>query len=312
MENSTQIIVVGSHAPGFSMRVPRPPKIGETVIGWDFQQPMDGGKGSNQAIAASRLGARVSFVGCLGRDVIGNEGKRWMTESGVDVSWLKQIEGVSTGAGFILLDTIGDCALVTSMGANANLTSDYVEQAISNMPSASIVITQFEIPPQVAMHAVEVAHKLKMKTILNPAPVPDDLKLDMQSVSILIPNEIEAKMLLKLDEEIRIQPSIIAEMLFKESGAECVIITLGEKGVVGYDAVGSWMVEPTKVSLVDALGAGDEFCAALSVGIVNGKNIREASRWASAVAALSVTKQGTIPAFPTLAEVQEFLSKNVN
>ncbi len=310
MENSTQIIVVGSHAPGFSMRVPRPPKIGETIIGTDFQQPMDGGKGSNQAIAASRLGARVSFVGCLGKDAIGDEGKHWMLAAGVDVSWSNQIEGIATGAGFILLNPNGDCALITSMGANAHLSCEYVDEAINSMPSASILTTQFEILPAVAMHAIETAHKLNIITILNPSPVPENFKLNLQSVSILLPNEIEARMLLKLDLDKFVQPERLAEMLYNQSDAKCVIITLGKKGAVGYNAEGSWVVEPIQVNLVDASGAGDEFCAALAVGLINGNDVRSASQWASAVAALSVTKPGTIPAFPTLAEVQRFISKN--
>jgi ribokinase len=111
-----EIVVIGSHCPGLFIRVKRPPVPGETVIGWDFQEPIDGGKGSNQAIAASKLGGMVSFVGCVGQDRIGEEGARWMVEAGVDITFLKRSATTASGVGFILLDEQGVPAMVSGMG----------------------------------------------------------------------------------------------------------------------------------------------------------------------------------------------------
>src|SRR5215813_7735708 len=104
MPVAPHVVVVGSHAPGLFIRVKRVPTPGETVIGWDFQEPMDGGKGSNQAIAAARLGAKVSFVGCIGCDRIGDEGARWLREAGVDVTYVRRSDSTASGVGVILLD----------------------------------------------------------------------------------------------------------------------------------------------------------------------------------------------------------------
>src|SRR4051794_25870513 len=114
----TEILVVGSHAPGLMLRVSRPPALGETVIGWGFEEPVDGGKGSNQAIAAARLGGSVAFAGCLGRDRYGETGYDLLREQGVDVTYIRRTD-TPTGVGFIMLNRAGVPAMVTYLGANA-------------------------------------------------------------------------------------------------------------------------------------------------------------------------------------------------
>src|SRR5512146_1305505 len=114
MNSKADIIVVGSHAPGLFLRVKRPPVAGETLIGWDYQEPMDGGKGSNQAIAAARLGARVRFVGCLGNDRLGQAALEWLAADGVDTTFVRSSASLATGMGFIMLDENGVPAMVVS------------------------------------------------------------------------------------------------------------------------------------------------------------------------------------------------------
>jgi ribokinase len=300
------IVVVGSHAPGIFVKVKRIPKAGETVLGWDFHEPKDGGKGTNQAIAAALLGGKVSFVGCFGRDRIGDEGEKWLKEVNVDTTWLKRHDSVASGVGFILLDEEGVPAMVTSMGANEEITKEDVESALRAMPEAKIMLTQFEMSIEVALHAARVAKELGMVAIVNPGPAPENPVEGLEAASILIPNETEAQILLGQEPGDDFIAEELAKGLKEKYGIEIVIITLGEDGIVGIDDEGLWQVPAMKVDVVDTSGAGDVFCSALAVALVEGKSIRDASKWACDVASLSVTKAGTIPAYPTIAAVKEF------
>ncbi len=128
-----RIVVIGSHAPGLLIHVQRVPVAGETVIGWDFDEPQDGGKGSNQAIASARLGMPTSFVGCIGKDRLGTEAAGWLKEEGVDLNYLYSSTSKSTGAGINILDESGVPAMVTSMGANAEVSCEQVETALRGL-----------------------------------------------------------------------------------------------------------------------------------------------------------------------------------
>jgi ribokinase len=310
MAVNTEIIVVGSHAPGLFLRVKKIPLAGETVIGWDFQEPKDGGKGSNQAIAAALLGGKVSFVGCVGNDRVGLEGEIWMREVGVDTAFLRKHASVSSSVGFNLLDENGIPAMVTSFGANAEITRDQIIEAFSHTPNAKVMLTQFEIPLDIALFAIEQASKIGLIPIINPAPAMDISNMNLGANSILVPNESEAQILLGLTIKEDFSEEKIIKGLKEKFGLEKIIVTLGGKGIIGLDSSGIWRISSPKVSVVDTSGAGDVFCAALAVGIVKGKDIRSASDWACTAASLSVTKSGTIPSFPTLKEVSNFLKIN--
>lgn len=304
MKSESQIVVVGSHAPGIFVRVNRIPKAGETVIGWDLHEPRDGGKGSNQAIAAARLGVATSFVGCLGFDRIGDEAERVLIEEGVDVTWLRRHESVHSGGGLIMLDENGVPAMVTSMGANNELTVENVELALNvAVPGAKVMLTQFEIPLDVALFAAQHASKLGMISILNPAPAPAILDSDLEGVSILVPNQSEAQALLGQAPGGVYDADAMAHELKTKYQIPVVIVTLGAEGFVGTDDEGIWRQKPPSVDVQDTSGAGDVFCASLAAGICRGKSIREASIWANQVASLSVTRLGTIDSFPTIDEV---------
>lgn len=304
-----EIVVVGSHAPALFIDVKRPPLPGETVLGSNFQEPKDGGKGSNQAIAAARLGAKVSFVGMVGKDRLGEELKEWFDDDGVDYSWLRQHPEASTGAGFNIQTEDGDCALVTCMGANEFINKEFIDEALGALKGAKVLLTQFEIPPAMALHAAKVAAELGITSIVNPAPAFSGEHLDYQNVSILIPNEIEAKAILGISLDDSIETKDLCTSVRKTCGVDCVIITLGEKGLAGLDKGGYWMQTSPKVECVDASGAGDAFCSALGVALVEGKDVREGSAWAAQAAALSVTKGGTIPAFPFRKELEQFIEQ---
>jgi ribokinase len=246
----------------------------------------------------------------VGKDRIGDQAKNWMTAAGVDTTLLRRSPQTASGVGFILLGENGVPAMVSSLGANAELTDQEVESAITRLDDAHILLTQFEIPISVALHAVRFAHQQGLLTILNPAPAPETKLSNLDSADILVPNETEARLLLGYPAEQEIDNLWLAGHLRENTGARVVLITIGERGVVGCDAEGVWKISPPRVKVVDTSGAGDAFCAALAVALVEGKSIREASDWACRVAALSVTRQGTIPAYPTRVEAGEFIRSN--
>lgn len=305
---SKKIIVVGSHAPGILIHVKRPPVAGETVIGWDYQEPRDGGKGSLQAIAAARLGADVSFVGKFGRDRLGEQGAAWLREAGVDVSHLLWSDTTATGAGFILLDEDGVPAMITAMGANAELSRSDIDAAEEWIASAGVLLTQFEIPIDTALYAARLARKHGVTTIVNPAPAPSQGHYDLSVADILTPNETEALALLGRPADAHTNDyTALARELQRGHKIQTVIITLGQDGLVVADRNERYAIPARKVSAVDTSGAGDAFNAALAVAIARGEKFRASVEWANRVAALSVTRSGTIDAYPTLEQVTAFL-----
>jgi ribokinase len=306
-EPQPSIVVVGSHAPGIAVRVKRLPAVGETVIGWDLKEPQDGGKGSNQAIAAARLGLAVSFVGCIGNDRLGEECKQTLRAEGVDIQHLYQSNSKETGAGIVIVDENGMPAMITTVGANEMLDFQHVSSALEGFKSAKVLLTQFEIRPEVALHAAQMARRLGMTAVVNPAPAAPISLPDLEVADILVPNEVEAKMLLGFDPNVQTDLEDLVQQLRRRSNAKIVIATVGEQGVVGADSSGVWRALPPKVMVMDTSGAGDVFCAALAVGLTQGLDPRAASVWACSVATLSVTREGTIPSFPTAQEVEKFI-----
>ncbi|MFN2233080.1 MAG: ribokinase, partial [Anaerolineales bacterium] len=279
---------------------------GETVMGWEFQEPIDGGKGSNQAIAAAKLGIKTSFVGCLGKDRLGQEAVNWMRDVGIDLRFTLYSDTSNTGVGFIMLNENGVPAMVTTMGANEELDHHHVDMALKSLRGAKVMLSQFEIRPEVALHAASVARENQMIAIINPAPAAEIHPSQLSVADIVIPNETEAKLLLDYKPELEVDPLVMANELREHCGVSCVIITLGEQGFVGSDRSGSWRGEAPEVDVVDTSGAGDVFCAAFAAGIIRGSTYRLASEWACRVATFSVTKPGTIPAFPTMEELDNF------
>lgn len=305
-----EIVVVGSHAPGLFIHVERIPVAGETVMGWDYHEPADGGKGSNQAVAAARLGAAVRFVGCLGRDERGDAAQQWLQAEGIDTAFVTRSANQATVGGFVILDKEGVPAIVAAMGANGDLTPADVDRALTASARARVLLTQFEIEPSLALYAARRAREQDMTTIVNPAPATRARGLEV--ADILTPNESEAMVLLELAPERPLPAEDLARRLHSESGAKTVIITLGERGAVVASGDEVWHAPAPQVDAVDTTGAGDAFNGALAVALTRGWTLSKSVPWACNVAALSVTKKGTIPIFPTSAEVDAFVAKQAS
>lgn len=287
------------------MRTSRIPSPGETVLGGEFFQ-LPGGKGANQAVAASRLGADVAMIGCVGEDGFGNSLVQGLSDAGVDVKHVKHHSGVASGVALIGVDAFGNNSIIVAPGANAGLATSDIDAARDAIRDADAIIMQREIPGEVVEYTAKVAAEYGVRTILNPAPfhvgecLSDAL---MRSLCVLLPNEHEAAAILGVEaQSTDTDYAEMARLLFA-MGPQAVVITLGEQGCVLADSTGVRHLHSIAVSAVDSTAAGDCFTAALAVGLADGMTLDEAASFATCAAAISVTRVGAQPSLPTRDEV---------
>jgi ribokinase len=304
----TGVVVVGSHVQGLFMRVDRFPTTDETVLGWDYKEAQDGGKGSHQAIACARLGLPTHFVGRIGSDRLGDIGARWMSEAGVDLTFTYRSEKAATGCGFVMINPQGIPAIATAMGANEELSPEDVDRAAPILRSAKLVLVTFEIPVQTALHAVRRAKEFGAFTILTPGPAEPLPSRALAALDLLVPNETEAKVLTGCPSGQTCDPAELASRLQQHLGTQRVVITLGERGAFLAEGSKQETIQAFKVEAVDTPGAGDAFTAGMAYGLMEGESLVEAARFGCLTAARAVTVRESIPAFGTLAEIEEFAS----
>ena len=292
-------MVVGGHAQGLFLRVQAVPGEGESVLGFGFDEPLDGGKGSNQAVAAARLGARVALVTVLGRDERGRRAIDFFAEQSIDTSWIVEVDG-PTDVGFVMLPPSAIPAIATAMERNRELTAATVERAAPVLREASVVLSQLETPQEAALAAFRIVRAAGALTILNPSPATD---LDPELVALadlLVPNEHEAADLAGHAGH----PGELASELSGRFIEGAVIVTAGADGAyVSRGGAPSAHVEAPTCKPVDTTGAGDAFVGALAVRLRAGDELDEAVSFAVRAASLSVTRAGTMLAFPTADEL---------
>jgi ribokinase len=296
-----RITVVGSANMDLTFRADRLPGPGETACGTAFYKGF-GGKGANQAVAAARLGANVTFVGCVGADDFGGAIREQLAKEGVGITHLGTDPERPTGTAAILVDDAGENAIVGVPGANLGLTADDVEKVAEILRSSSIILAPCETMIETITAAFRIAHDAGRMCILNPAPVrelPDEL---LRMVEIIVPNETELRMLTGRSTE-TLDEVIAATELIRNRGPAVVIVTLGSRGAVLIDAAGSNHMPGVPVTAVDTSGAGDAFCGALVAALAEGTPLFEAARKANIVAALSVTRPGTQASYPRRNEI---------
>lgn len=300
-----RVVVVGSANTDMVVRAPRLPKPGETVLGGDFSQA-PGGKGANQAVAAARLGALVTFIACVGADVLGDQAVRGYETEGIDTRYVVRDPDAPTGVALITVDEgTGENCIVAAPGANGCLSVSLIERAAEVIREADIVVCQLESPPDTVQTALRLARGAGKTTILNPAParpVSDEL---LSLVSILTPNETEAAFLAG---DAQMTPEDAAANL-RARGVSTVVVTLGAQGLLwlGADGPGHMPAWPG-VRAVDTTAAGDCFTGALAAALAEGRPWEQALAFANAAAALSVTKAGAQPSLPSLLEVDQLLA----
>ena len=304
------VVVVGSLNTDFVLTLDAFPAAGESVLGKTFEQA-PGGKGLNQAVAASRLGAQVAMIGAIGGDQFGPGLIQTLTDEGID-SLVSQIPDTSTGIAIIEVESSGENRIIVVSGANNFLSEDSVETSLREIAGEhriGVVLTQGEVPVQTTERALRVAKELGAITILNPAPVRDFPPSVFPLVDYLVPNELEAQGLCTLEgnacksmlDFVEVATSIV------DLGVGSVIITRGEKGAVWSTATASGQAAAFRIVPVDTVAAGDAFCGGLAAALNEGQPLNEALRWASAAGALTATRVGAITSLPRRSEVEELL-----
>jgi ribokinase len=298
-----KIVVVGSSNTDMVVKVNHLPEPGETVLGNNFLQ-VQGGKGANQAVAAARLGAMVTFVARVGQDSFGKNSVAAYQFEGIDTQFIVHDEGAPSGVALIMVNQAGENIIAVASGANAELSPVDILAAETAFREADCLLVQLEIMPETVRAAVNLAAEYQVPVILNPAPatwIPVDV-LDM--VDYLTPNEMEACVLASGDA--LTSPSELAKRLKSKYKLKNIVITLGSKGALiasDYNEI----VPACAVNPVDTTGAGDAFNGGLAVALARGNSLIEAVKFANAVAALSTTRPGAQISFPRLEYAQAFL-----
>ncbi len=313
MEKHAKVVVVGSSNTDMVVKSERIPGPGETVIGGQFVLAA-GGKGANQAVAAARLGADVTFIAKVGQDMFGDQAVANFRKEGINTDFVFRAPDHATGVALILVDAQGENLISVASGANEYLLPGDVEKAESIIADAGVVVTQLETPLGVLRATAELCQKHGIPLILDPAPAPTPpLETSMppeilRGLACIKPNESETEHLTGIKVVDLLSAQQAADQLLA-MGVRCVLITLGSEGSLLVEAPGRGRHIPAyKVEAVDSTAAGDAFSGSLALGIAEGKSFVEAAQTASAVAALSVTRLGAQPSLPTKKEVELFVS----
>jgi len=298
---TAKIVVVGSFNMDLTAYMERMPRPGETVGGHTFKTG-PGGKGSNQAVAAARLGAEVTFIGRVGEDVFAQAALDFWKQEGINTEYVVRDPKNATGVAPIWVDDKGENSIVVVLGSNLAMTKTDIDRAVDVIAAADVVIVQLEINYDIVEYAMQVAKAKGVRTILNPAPAG---KLAAEVIALadyLTPNETELEVLSGKTGDY----GAAARSLLTREG-QTAVVTLGSQGAMWLNAEGQGTIPTFKVKVVDTTGAGDAFNGGFAVALGEGKSLEEAIRFGNAVAGLSVTKRGTAPSMPTRPEVEDLL-----
>lgn len=302
------VLVVGSLNMDLVVRMPQIPRPGETLLGGVFKT-FPGGKGANQAVAAARLGARVTMVGCVGNDAFGKEMQDMLAAEGIDNTHVLIHPKMATGVALIQVDDRGQNSIAVASGANFQLTREDVERTIGVISEFDVLVMPLETPMETIRAAAQMASQRGAKVLLNPAPAQTLDRSLLELVDVLIPNEYEAAIMtgisaLSSDAETR---DAAAKLL--ALGTRKLIITRGSQGAMLFEQNTESTISAFPVNVVDTTAAGDCFVGALAVALCEDKPLLDAAEFASAAAALAVTRDGAQPSLPRREEVMQFLDQ---
>jgi len=306
MHMRNRVVVVGSYNTDLIIKTGRIPRPGETVIGGSFSRG-GGGKGANQAVAAARAGAGVSFVARVGIDALGQEGMERLAREQIDTRHVIQDPGCPTGVAFIVVDERGENSIVVASGANGLLGPSDIEKAYETIAGAGVLLVQLESPLDAVRSAIHVARRNGVLVILNPAPAQPLESVLLRDVDILTPNRGEAEMIAQrpISDEASLRD--VARAILDE-GAQHVLITLGQKGVYAASKESMEFLPAYAVHAIDSTGAGDVFSGSLAAFLAEGMTVGESVRLAIAASSLSVTRMGTQAAAPVRSEIDAFFA----
>jgi ribokinase len=303
------VVVVGSSNFDIVVRAERLPKEGESLLVRNLQF-FPGGKGANQAVAVARMGAKVSFVGAVGQEMIGDFLIRGLESGGIDTTWVKRSSERATGCAFIMLFPNGNNCITVDPAANLALTPADVERAREVIEHADAVTSVLEIPIDVVETAFSLARKAGKLTVLDAGP-PRHCPLEvLRLADVVSPNETELAHLTGEEVSGRVSAREAAEKLLAR-GVRTVVLKLGSDGSMLVTPRGTMHFPPYKIDVVDPTAAGDAFTAAFTVEYAMGAKIEDAIRLANAAGALAATKLGAQPSLPTRQEVEAFMAQRI-
>jgi ribokinase len=290
------IIVIGSSNTDMVIKTQKLPAPGETILGGTFLMN-PGGKGANQAVAAARLGGKVTFITKRGNDLFGNQAVGLLMREGIDTQYIIKDPDLPSGVALITVDSAGENIIVVAPGSNGNLLQEDIPSSILGSGNFDILLLQLEIPISTVEYAAVTAMKNNTKVILNPAPacqLPDNL---LKHTWLITPNETEAEIIsgVKITD---IPSAERAAVIIRKRGVKNVIITLGETGAYVKSEEYTGLIPGIKVIPVDTTAAGDVFNGAIAVAISEGRGLQEAVIFANKAASISVTRMGAQASVP--------------
>lgn len=303
------IVVIGSSNTDMVVKTSHLPVGGETVLGGDFFMNA-GGKGANQAVAASRYGNRVVFVAKTGDDLFGHQVRESMTQDGIVTDYVFVDKEHPSGVALITVNKEAENCIVVASGANAHLTPADIDTAAEEIRGAHVVLMQLETPISTVTYAAQMAANAGVPVILNPAPAPVEQLSDelLHNLFLITPNKSEASRISGINIKDMESAQRAAKAIY-DMGPKNVIVTLGSDGSLVYDGAMFMRVEALKVDAVDTTAAGDTYNGVLASVLAEGRSLIDAVREANVAAAISVTRMGAQPAAPTREEIMQFKRK---
>lgn len=304
-----RIVVLGSSNTDMIIRLDRLPQPGETILGGQFATAA-GGKGANQAVGAARAGGEVTFIARVGQDMFADEALGGFQRDGINVEFIQRDPVAPSGVALIFVAKDGENCIAVASGANARLSPADVKKAKAAITKATALVMQLETPLKTVQAAAGLATRAGVRVFLNPAPaqeLPDDL---LKLVSILTPNETEAELLTGIKVADEAGAADATDRLLAK-GVETVILTLGARGAFVATKDRKQLVPGFKVTAVDTVAAGDIFNGALAVALGEGRALLDATRFANAAAAISITRSGAQPSAPIRREIERLLRRRI-
>jgi ribokinase len=302
---SAEVVVVGSLGMDFVFRVPRLPRVGETLHGHSFAI-VPGSKGGNQTVALARLGADVAIIACVGADDNGRVLRAGLEADGVDCHAIELLPNETTGVAMVAVDDEGRNAIIIVPAAYGRLSPEIVALHVDLIDTAKFVVCQMEVPADTVEWTLRQARKSGARTILNPAPILGPLPADwLGAIDYLIPNEIEAEFLSGIAVD-SVDSARAATRHLRDVGVANVLITLGARGVFAATDDGVERHYPGRsVTAVDTTAAGDVFVGGFVASLARGRPVAEAIGFGQAAAALSVTRHGAQTSIPRYEEIRQ-------
>lgn len=282
------------------------PQVGDIVAGGRFRI-CPGGKGANEAIAASRLGGSVSLITKTGNDLFGRQAKQMFSSEGIRTDYIFSDANNPSGVALIMVNNAGEKYISLAQGSITTLSLEEIDKTRSEIMDAKVLLIELETPIETALYAARIASESGVPVIINPSPqqtLPDEL---FSLASIMIPNRSEASKLTGVDVNDFDSAEEAARKL-ADKGVETVIITMGHRGALMLQDEETHIIEAFDADVKDTSGAGDVFCAAVCVAISENKDLLSAMKMASAAAALQVSRDGMMDAIPYRYEVERLLT----